>query len=144
MSDDAVKTAERYDEAFNEQDLEARRAAVSENSELWLPGGVRANGPDEIVGVAQVFWAAIPDAKILYERQITNGTEVATEGRLVGTHTGPFATPQGDIPATGNHVEFGYATLRRIEDGKIVSEHLYFDQMEFLQQIGALPGPPAE
>jgi hypothetical protein len=28
-----------------------------------------------------------------------------------------------------------------VEQGKIVSERLYFDQMEFLQQLGAMPQP---
>jgi hypothetical protein len=30
--------------------------------------------------------------------------------------------------------------VRRCRGGEIVSEHLYFDQLEFLQQIGAMPG----
>jgi len=28
-------------------------------------------------------------------------------------------------------------------NGKLVSEHLYFDQMEFMMQLGALPAPPS-
>jgi predicted ester cyclase len=136
---DAVEAVERYDEAFNAQDLETRRDSLSENSELWMPGGMRLRGPDQILGVTQAFWGAIPDGTLNTERQFTDGTDVATEGRLVGTHTGPFPTPQGELPPTGNRVEFGYVSLKRVEGGKIVSEHLYFDQMEFLQQIGALP-----
>jgi limonene-1,2-epoxide hydrolase len=101
---DAVETVERYDDAFNRHDLEARRAALSERSELWMPGGLRVEGPDQIAGVVQAFWGAMPDARLTYERQVTNGTDVATEGRLSGTHTGPFPTPQGEIPPSGNRV----------------------------------------
>ena len=62
-----------------------------------------------------------------------------SEGFLTGTHTGVFATPQGEIPASGNPVNLRYASVKRVAGGKIVSEHLYFDQMEFMTQIGALP-----
>jgi ketosteroid isomerase-like protein len=62
-----------------------------------------------------------------------------TEGTLAGTPTGTFRSPQGDIPATGNRIQLRYASVRHIRDGKVASEHLYFDQLEFLQQLGALP-----
>jgi hypothetical protein len=29
--------------------------------------------------------------------------------------------------------------MRRVEGRTITSEHLYFDQLEFLQQLGAMP-----
>jgi hypothetical protein len=31
--------------------------------------------------------------------------------------------------------------IRRVDGGKIASEHLYFDQIELLQQLGAMPAP---
>ncbi len=136
---DAVEVVDRYDAAFNAHDAEGRKAALSDTSELWMPGGMRLQGPDQILGIMQAFWGAIPDGELTAERQFTDGTDVATEGRLAGTHTGPFPTPQGEFPPTGNHVEFGYVSLRRVEGGKIVSEHLYFDQLAFFEQIGALP-----
>jgi predicted ester cyclase len=138
---DAVETVQRYDDAFNAHDVEARRAALSDRSELWMPGGMRLQGPDQIIGIVHAFWGALPDGKLMPERQISDGTDVATEGRLQGTHTGPFPSPQGDIPPTGNRVEFAYVSVRRVEGDTIVSEHLYFDQLEFLQQIGAMPAP---
>ena len=136
---DAVEIARRYDDAFNAHDVEGRRAVLSDDSELWMPGGMRLQGPDQIIGMVQAFWQALPDGKLIQERHISDGTDVATEGRLEGTHTGPFPSPRGDIPPTGNRVEFGYASLRRIEGDAIVSEHLYFDQMELLGQLGLLP-----
>jgi predicted ester cyclase len=138
---DAVDAGEQYDDAFNAQDEETRKTFLNQNSDLVLPGGMRFQGPDQILQVAQGFWAAFPDGQIIRERHITNGGEAATEGRFVGTHSGPFPTPQGEIPASGNRVEFEYVSLRRVESDKIVSEHLYFDQMGFLQQLGVLPPP---
>jgi predicted ester cyclase len=137
----AVDAGEQYDDAFNGHDAETRKTFLNDSSELVLPGGMRFQGPDQVMQVAQGFWAAFPDGQIIRERHITNGGEAATEGRVVGTHTGPFPTPQGEIPATGNRVEFEYVSLRRVESDKIVSEHLYFDQMGFLQQLGGPAAP---
>jgi predicted ester cyclase len=56
-----------------------------------------------------------------------------------GTHMGPFRVPAGEIPPSGNKVTLRFATVKEIKEGKLVSEHLYFDQLEFMQQIGAMP-----
>ena len=77
----------------------------------------------------KALWEAMPDGKIEVEAQWTAKGVVFSEGTLRGTQTGGFKIPQGEIPASGNH-----ATVKRFEDGKLVSEHLYFDQLEFLQQ----------
>ena len=63
---------------------------------------------------------------------------VFAEGTLTGTHTGAFRTPQGEIPASVNTVQLRYAAVKRFRGGKLVSEHLYFDQLEFLQQLGVM------
>jgi predicted ester cyclase len=67
------------------------------------------------------------------------GDTLIAEGVLTGTQTGPFRTPQGEIPPSGNTVNLRFASIKRVVDGKIVSEHLYFDQMEFMARLGALP-----
>lgn len=64
---------------------------------------------------------------------------VVIEGTLSGTHTGTFRSAQGDIPASGNRVALRYVSVKQIRDSKVAVERLYFDQLEFLQQIGALP-----
>ncbi|HJP66638.1 MAG TPA: ester cyclase [Actinomycetota bacterium] len=138
---DAVQAGERYDDAFNAHDADTRKAQLTDRSELVLPGGPPFQGPDQILQVTQGFWAAFPDGEIIREHHITSGDEVATEGRFVGTHSGPFPTPQGDLPPSGNRVEFAYVSVRRVEDDTILSERLYFDQLGFLQQLGALPAP---
>ena len=138
---DAVETARRYDEAFNAQATEARLANQTPDIEVVLPGGMNLSGPEQVAEVVQVFWEALPDGKIIHHNEVVGGDSVVTEGTLTGTHTGTFRNPQGDIPATGNRVQLRYASVKRIRDGKVALEHLYFDQLEFLQQLGALPAP---
>ena len=135
---EALEAAKRADDAFNAHDVEARLAVNSDDTELVMPGGMRLRGREQ-ADVLRAFWEALPDATITWENHLESGSMIAGEGVLTGTHSGPLRTPQGDIPPTGRQVRLPYAFVRRVEGGAITSEHLYYDQMEFLQQLGALP-----
>jgi steroid delta-isomerase-like uncharacterized protein len=136
---DPVAATRRHDDAFNAHHADARMATETPDIESILPGGIRLRGPQEVVGFLAVFWEALPDAKLTYEREVAAGDTVVIEGTLTGTHTGTFRGPGGDIPASGNAIKLRYASVKRVRDGKVASEHLYFDQLEFLQQLGAFP-----
>lgn len=136
---DPIETARRHDEAFNAQDAEGRRTIETLDIEAVLPGGIVLHGPDQTLALVMAFWEALPDARIVADNQFVAGETVVAEGTLTGTHTGTFRAPQGDVPASGNTVRLRYASVKQILDGKVAREHLYFDQLEFLQQIGALP-----
>ena len=138
---EALETAKRADDAFNAHDVDARLAANSGDAELVMPGGMKLRGREQ-ADVLRAFWEALPDATVRWENHLESGSMIAGEGVLTGTHSGPFRTPRGEIPASGGQVRLPYAFIRRVEGGKITSEHLYFDQMEFLQQLGALPQAP--
>jgi steroid delta-isomerase-like uncharacterized protein len=136
---DTIEAARRHDEAFNAHDPEARIAAMTPDIETVLPGGMTLLGPEQAIGFLKAFWEALPDAHIIARNQVAEGDTIALEGTLTGTHTGTFRAPQGDIPATGNRIELRYAAVKKVRDGKVASEHLYFDQLDFLQQLGVLP-----
>lgn len=135
---EALEAAKRADDAFNAHDVEARLAVNRDDTELVMPGGMQLRGREQ-ADVLRAFWEALPDATITWKNHVESGSLIAGEGVLTGTHTGPFRTPQGEIPPSGSQVALPYAFMRRVEGGKIASEHLYFDQMEFLQQLGAMP-----
>jgi predicted ester cyclase len=137
---EALEAAKRADDAFNAHDVDARLAVNNDDSELVMPGGMKLRGREQ-VDVLRAFWEALPDATITWENHVESGSMIAGEGVLTGTHSGRFRTPQGEIPPSGRQVRLPYAFVRRVEQGKIVSERLYFDQMEFLQQLGAMPQP---
>jgi steroid delta-isomerase-like uncharacterized protein len=136
---DPMEAASRHDEAFNAQDVDGRLATEAPDIELVMPGGMTLRGREQTLEVVKVFWEALPDGRISADNQFAAGDTVVAEGTLSGTHTGTFRTPQGDIPASGNRVTLRYATVKQIRDGKVAAEHLYFDRLEFLQQLGALP-----
>jgi predicted ester cyclase len=139
---DPRDVARRHDDAYNAKDVEGRKRCCSPDTELEMPGGMHLRGLDEVLQIESVFWQAIPDGQITRTNEFVAGDTVIAEGVMTGTQTGPFRTPQGEIPPSGNPVNLRYASVRRIVDDKIVWEHLYFDQMEFMMQLGALPAPP--
>jgi steroid delta-isomerase-like uncharacterized protein len=136
---DPIETARRYDHAFNAQDADTRVANLTPDARVTLPGGTVLSGPEQVVAIARSFWEALPDGRISSENEVAAGDTVVTEGTLTGTHSGTFRSPQGDIPASGNRVALRYVSVKQIRDSKVAVERLYFDQLEFLQQIGALP-----
>ena len=136
---DTIAAAQRHDEAFNAHDPEARIATLTPDTELVLPGGMALSGPEQAVGILQAFWEAMPDATVTVTNQVAAGDTIALESTLAGTHTGTFRTPGGEIPPSGNRVEIHAVAVKRVRDGKVASEHLYYDQLDFLQQLGAMP-----
>jgi steroid delta-isomerase-like uncharacterized protein len=136
---DVLPLARRHDAAFNAKDADGRRAIEARDIEFVMPGGISLRGHENVMQVVQAFWKALPDARITPDDLFAAGDTVVAEGTLAGTHTGPFRTPDGEIPATGNAVTLRYAAIKRFRDDRLASEHLYFDQLEFLQQLGAAP-----
>jgi steroid delta-isomerase-like uncharacterized protein len=136
---DVLPLARRHDAAFNAKDADGRRAIEARDIEFVMPGGISLRGHENVMQVVQAFWEALPDARITPDDLFAAGDTVVAEGKLAGTHTGPFRTPDGEIPATGNAVTLRYAAIKRFRDDRLASEHLYFDQLEFLQQLGAAP-----
>jgi hypothetical protein len=48
-----------------------------------------------------------------------------------------------DIPATNRSLSGRGLQMFRVSGGKIVEEHLYFDQVQVLTQLGLMPEPAA-
>lgn len=68
------------------------------------------------------------------------GNTAIDEGYFTGTNTAPMTMPTGDtLPATGKHVTVRNCDIATVENGKIVQHHLYFDQADFLGQLGLAP-----
>jgi predicted ester cyclase len=83
-------------------------------------------------------------------RNATPGTHEVTlqvaEVDLVVSHIRGRGTDEGElfgIPATNKEVETEGIAIHRIRDGKIVEYWAVVDVANVLQQVGALPGPPA-
>lgn len=123
--------------AMNDRDSDADPWAA--DAQMVAPGA-QASGRDEVLGFLGVFLEAFPDLRLEIEQLVTEGPAAAAEGTLAGTHDGVLHTPGGDIPPTGKRVELRWAAVYATDGDTLKSEHLFFDQMDFLGQLGLLPG----
>lgn len=103
------------------------------------PGHEPIHGPKEIAHWMSILRTAIPDFRIEFTRTLTEGNQFVRCWTCHGTHKGEFL---GNAP-TGRHVEMQGVTVGRISHGRIHEEHLYYDRLGFLEQIGAAPAHPA-
>jgi predicted ester cyclase len=87
---------------------------------------------------AEMFRLATPGRHEV-RMQIAEGDLVVSHVFGKGTHAGELL----GIPATGNEVETEGLAVHRVNDGKIVEYWAVTDVARVLQQVGALPGPPA-
>jgi len=63
------------------------------------------------------------------------GDKIVKHWNFKGTHSGEFF----GIPATNKEVNVDGVTLVKMKDGKIAQEQDFFDNLEFMQQLGLIP-----
>jgi predicted ester cyclase len=122
--------------AMNDRNSDADPWAA--DAQMVAPGA-QASGRDEVLGFLGVFQEAFPDLRLEIEQLVSDGAAAAAEGTLTGTHDGVLHTPGGDVPPTGRRVELRWAAVYATDGDTLKSEHLFFDQMDFLGQLGLLP-----
>jgi steroid delta-isomerase-like uncharacterized protein len=130
---------DRHYAAVNKGDVEAAAAEMADDIDNRFPGAGKVPGKDGFKMFAGPFFKAFPDAKIEIVSQSETGEMIITEGVYTGTHTGPLMSPQGEVPPTGKSIDLHFCDVFRVKDGKAVRHSLYFDNMEFLGQLGLLP-----
>jgi steroid delta-isomerase-like uncharacterized protein len=87
-----------------------------------------------------VYLRAFPDVTVQYHNVFGSGDMAAGEWITRGTHTGPLATPQGEIAPTGKRVELRGCSISKFAPGGIMltEDSNYFDSASLLQQLGVM------
>jgi predicted ester cyclase len=127
----------KHIDAVNSRDSDADPWAA--DAEMRAPGA-QANGRDDVIGFIAVFQEAFPDLRLNVEQLLADGPAAAAEGTITGTHDGVLHSPNGDVAPTGRAVEFRWAAVYATDGDTLKSEHLFFDQLDFLGQLGLVPG----
>ena len=134
MSEQNKQLVRTLVDAFNANDMEGFAAACTDTYAYHGPGQ-QLTGVEAVVGMIQMYKGAFSDARLTILDQIAEGDKVCTRLRATGTHDGPLQ----DIAATGKPVSIALTAVYRIEGGKVAEEWETFEELQMLQQIGAIP-----
>jgi ketosteroid isomerase-like protein len=138
---EAREVMDRITEAAFGKDLEAIKAVYAPDAVAETPDQGTINGRDGIAEYLNGFLKAFPDGSYESAREHESGDTAIDEGYFVGTHTGPLEGPGGEtIEGTGKKVRLRVCDIATVEGGVATSHRFYFDNAEFLEQLG-LAGP---
>jgi steroid delta-isomerase-like uncharacterized protein len=119
----------RYFTATAEGDLAALDEIVSTDYQDHVPG--RQRGRAVLKAAAKTLRAAFPDMTSTVTHMLAEGDLIAVRNRVTGTQHGPL----GELPASGNRVDFTALQLFRVEDELIVEHWEIFDEITLTRQL---------
>lgn len=129
--------ARLYEEVLSQGDLELVDELVSPDLvNHSVPPGL----PPGIEGFRQqasMIRDGLPDLRTNVDDMIAEGDQVVTRWTGTGTHQGELM----GVAPTGKTITVSGVGIHRIADGKVVEFRDIFDQLAFMQQLGAIPGP---
>ena len=83
----------------------------------------------------EMFYQALPDARVEVLDVVAEGDKVVLADRFGGTHRGEFL----GRPGTGDHVEWLAIHFYTIRDGKVLEDAYIRDELAIMQQLGPVP-----
>ena len=128
---DANKTlVKRYFKAIEDSDMFAVDAIVAELYKDRVPD--RAPGRAPLKDAVRSLRAAFPDLRSTVTHIVAEGDLIAVHNRVTGTHRGVL----GDLPATGNCVDFTAFQLFRVDGGMLAEHWEIADEATLMRQLG--------
>ncbi len=124
-----------YEELWDKWNLAMADDLFAPDYRLHLSGVPAPADGDTTKQIIGMFSAAFPDLRHTVDEMIGEGDTVAARWTVEGTHRGDF---QG-IPATGRQVRLSGTTVHHLAEGKIKETWLTVDNLDLLQQLGAIP-----
>jgi predicted ester cyclase len=94
----------------------------------------------DLVARARAVHVAFTEHEIEIVDRIAEPGKLAVAFRHSAKHTGPWTTSVGEIAPTGRTVTGVGIDLLTLEDGKVAAIWVLADELQRLQQLGALPG----
>ncbi len=143
MASELRTTQDAFLKALNSHDVAGMGKLLAEDVTYW-----EANLPQPIKGRKAVEnhyrenWKVFPDASIKFTTSVEQGNRIAGEGVWTATNKGPILMPgQPPIPATGKRAESNFASVARVEKGKVTELNIYYDNLGVLAQLGLMTPP---
>ena len=121
-------------DAVDRQDLDAIRQFWNEDTVERFPDRV-CRGTDEIAAYFEEAFAALSNFHMKVVSIAETGDDVFVHWHMTGTHTGTLL----GIEATGKELAIDGIDHFVIRDGRVVSNFVVFDQMQYGRQLGLMP-----
>ncbi|MDR6415701.1 nuclear transport factor 2 family protein [Pseudarthrobacter sulfonivorans] len=136
----AREVMDRATDAMNAHDKDALVGCYADDAVGVTPDEGQLSGRDRVTNYLFQLWEAFPD--LAYESAAKYEAEnvAIDEGIVTGTNTGALKTATGEaLQPTGKQIRVRGCDIAHVEGGLIKTHHFYFDQLEFLGQLGLLP-----
>lgn len=139
MNNANQKIAESFFALFNTRDASPWLKNLADGFSADYPGASNLNAEQaRLFNLG--FLPAFPDLHFDICRTIANGNTFVFEWTATGTNDGPLTTPEGQmIPPTGKPGHVDGVLISQVQDGKIVRERTYWDQLQLLGALGLIP-----
>jgi len=118
----------------NKQDFSVLGHLIADGHVRYINDVKVASGPTELQASMAPYFTGFPDfnIKLLHKSPIMDNA-IFIHWKMTGTNDGAFAGSQ----ATGKKVDVnGLSRLHFNEEGKLDTEHIHFDQLDLMQQLG--------
>ena len=128
--------ARKFQQALKSGDPSAVASLYTEDA-TYREGSQISQGQKEIREAYAVTLGTFSDIDVEFWNILTCGEYFVYEGTWRGTHTGPLAGSEGDIPPTGRKVEIAFAFVAKVTpEGLVQQDHTYSDSAQMMEQLG--------
>ncbi|GAA4066220.1 SgcJ/EcaC family oxidoreductase [Streptomyces shaanxiensis] len=137
----AREVMDRLTEAITTADSKTIAELYAQDAVAVTPDGGELHGRDDIATYWRAMTEAVPDGSYESVHSYEVGNTAIDEGFFSGRNTGPIQLPTGETLApTQKEIRIRGVDFATVDDsGHIVDYRLYFDEMDFLGQLGLLP-----
>jgi steroid delta-isomerase-like uncharacterized protein len=94
---------------------------------------INVKGTAKIKGFVKWVYTAYPDFRITLDEPQKLKDRIIYTFQAAGTNDGPLAE---NMPATSKKMSFNGVSISKIEDGKIIEEWVYYNQLPIYKQLG--------
>ena len=119
------------EEGWNARNPAAFDSLIGEGFVSHAPNG-EFEGLDGYKQLYDIYVSAFPDCRFTIDQLVGEGEMVSLSYTFNGTHTGPLQ----EVPPTGKRVSTRGVSVCRVVDGQSVQEHVVWDGLGLLQQLG--------
>ncbi len=127
------------DSCWNHKNIQVVKSLVTDDFVRNLNGIDVANGPLELEAHINIYFKAFPNLEIQLDDIYSQDQTVIATWTFTGTNTAEFA----EFAATGKKTEVNGVTILKFnEEGKMVREDTFYNELYLLQQLGYSLKPP--